>query len=238
MKSISRWSAVCASACLMACQPASVAPVDTPVRTPSATSTAASKPSTQSAPESERIAPMHWQCDEILLDARPRADAIRLDFSGRALQLPQVESLVGRRFADGAGNQFMREGDRATLLLWGAESRGCTRTTQLSPWNDAIARGMRFRAVGSEPGWFLEIDRGATPAMHATLDYGDRNIDIAKLQASSGGFTGSSADREPVILRIDRAPCQDGMSGEAFEATVTLTVAGNAYRGCGAFLDD
>ncbi len=149
-----------------------------------------------------------------------------------------MESLTGRRFADGAGNEFMREGVSASLLIAGAETRRCTATERLSPWNDAIARGKRFRGVGSEPGWFVEIDRGATPALHATLDYGDRKVDVAKLQAVDTGFAGISTDGKPVTLQIRRTPCQDGMSGEAFEAAVILDVAGSVYRGCGAFLDD
>lgn len=39
-----------------------------------------------------------------------------------------------------------------------------------SPWDAAAARGVAFRAVGNEPGWYVEVGRGATAALHATLD--------------------------------------------------------------------
>ena len=42
----------------------------------------------------------------------------------------------------------------------------------------------------------------------------------------------------PFTLSIMREACRDGMSGEAFEATVQLLVGSKTYRGCGAFLGD
>jgi len=118
---------------LAACQPATPgdpAPVIAPAPSttppvkpgdgePSAPS-APTPPSTQPPPA--RVA-MHWQCGELLVDADAVGESMRLHFSGRSLTLPHVESLTGARYADDAGNEFMRQGDGAILILAGEEQR-------------------------------------------------------------------------------------------------------------------
>jgi uncharacterized membrane protein len=179
----------------------------------------------------------HWQCDAILLDLREEGDTARIDFSGRSLTLQHGESLVGARYSDGKGNAFTRDGDHATLALAG-ESHACTLTDTVSPWNSAATRGVTFRAVGNEPGWWVEISGGTRPALHAALDYGDRLIDAPELVATRGRFSGHASDGAVVLLTVERGECRDAMSGAAFEASATLAAGSQVYRGCGAFLDD
>ena len=229
-----------------ACQraPSPVAAVTDEAGKPAPSSATATAPSPSAPPSVTPAAPgpeaaiAHWQCGEILLDARLQGEAMRLDFSGRTLPLAHAESLTGARYADRGGNEFMRQGEGAKLTLAGEDARDCTRTTRVSPWSEAAARGIAFRAVGNEPGWFLEVGKGDAPPLHATLDYGDRKIDLAHVQPDAGGYAGSTADASPVALSIKREACHDGMSGEAFEATVQLMVGSRTYRGCGAFLGD
>jgi len=180
----------------------------------------------------------HWQCEEILLDLHDEGATARIDFSGRSLTLQHGESLVGARYADKQGNAFTRDGDHATLELAGGESHACTPSNTVSPWNDAVARGVTFRAIGNEPGWWVEIGGGAHPALHAVLDYGDRALDVADLVSAPGRFSGRTSNGAEVVLIAERAECHDGMSGAAFEATATLAAGDKVYRGCGAFLDD
>ena len=208
---------------------------------PPATTTAPSPsvpPSVTPVPSGPEATIEHWQCGEILLDASLQGEAIRLDFSGRTLVLAHAESLTGARYADREGNEFMRQGDGAKLILAGEESRDCARSQRASPWSEAASRGVAFRAVGSEPGWFVEVGKGDAPPLHATLDYGDRKIDLAHVQPDEGGYAGSTSEADPVALAIKREPCHDGMSGEAFEASAQLIVGSKTYRGCGAFLGD
>lgn len=180
----------------------------------------------------------HWQCGDILLDARDMGDAVRLYFSGRALTLGHAESLVGARYADARGNGFVRDGDSATLTLAGGESRTCEPTTRLSPWNDARLRHIAFRATGSEPGWWAEIGGPRRDVLHAVLDYGDRTVEAAELSETPHGYSGRTSTGAPLDVVIARAACQDGMSGEAFEARVRMTVGSRTYTGCGAYLGD
>src|SRR5688572_27332616 len=56
------------------------------------------------------------------------------------------------------------------LMAWGcrAERRAegptlnevATSTERPDPWREARGRGIDFRAIGQEPGWYLEIDDG------------------------------------------------------------------------------
>lgn len=107
-----------------------------------------------------------------------------------------------------------------------------------SPWDEAKARGVAFRGVGNEPGWFVEVDQGGAPALRATLDYGERRLEVAKATplGSTPDFAGKTADGITVMLRIQRESCSDGMSDERYPASVELTVGEQRYRGCGRFL--
>lgn len=184
----------------------------------------------------------HWQCGNLRVGAAydTEQELARLWFSGRSLQLPIARSGSGARYADSQGNEFWTKGDSSTLKLAGQSQVDCTRTQQASPWNEATARGVGFRAVGNEPGWFVEVDQGEAPALRATLDYGERKIDVARMQGLSGllGWVGKTVDGIEVKLLVERKTCQDGMSGETFEASAQLTVAGKRYDGCGAYLFD
>lgn len=110
-----------------------------------------------------------------------------------------------------------------------------------SPWDAAAARGVAFRAVGNEPGWYVEVDGGAAPALRATLDYGDRELEVPRAIALDGdafGYHGIASDGSRVVLRIRREACSDGMSDRAYDTSVTLDVGAATYRGCGQFLGD
>jgi len=176
----------------------------------------------------------------MLVDAHTAGDSMQLRFSGRKLTLPHVESLAGARHADATGNEFMRQGDGAALILAGEDQRDCTRSERASPWTEAAARGIAYRAVGSEPGWLVEVGSGDDPPMHAVLDYGERTLDLVHATgiSSTSGYGGKLADGTDVVLRTRREPCRDGMSGEAFATSAELTVGGKVYRGCGAYLGD
>src|SRR5687768_7024677 len=109
-----------------------------------------------------------------------------------------------------------------------------------SPWEEAKARGIVFRGIGNEPGWFVEVDQGNAPTMRATLDYGDRMVEVtgATPLSSTYGYGGKTADGTLVVLRIKREACSDGMSDERYPASAELKVGEQAYRGCGRFLQE
>lgn len=173
----------------------------------------------------------HWQCEETgvaVLAPRDRQPA-QVMVSGR---------WITAHGAPAGALAFRSAGNVARLERPGEPARDCTRTDRISPWYDAYARGMRVRAVGNEPGWYVEIGDGAAPSLHAVLDYGSRELRLPLVLRTSDGYAGRSPDGVTVRVRIEPGECRDVMSGERFEARVGLDVGGHAYRGCGANLRD
>ncbi len=180
----------------------------------------------------------NWQCGDLRVGATfdNAAQRVTLSHSGRSTSLPLAPSGSGARYADEKGNEFWTKGANGTLTLDG-QKHECTQTENASPWDAAKARNVAFRAVGNEPGWLVEVGKGATPPLHAQLDFGARKLDIARVQrnAKGDGWSGKTANGSQVELTAQRKPCQDD-SGATFEVTAQLHVGGKIYTGCGAFL--
>jgi uncharacterized membrane protein len=130
----------------------------------------------------------------------------------------------------------------AVVLAFIVALAACQRATEpaLIPATDADATapahaGSGFMALGQEPGWRVDVRPGPPPGLSASLDYGNRRIEVTDLVVTETGWTGRAADGTPVSLEYLRRPCQDVMSGQPFEAEATLTVAGESWRGCGRF---
>ncbi len=113
------------------------------------------------------------------------------------------------------------------------------RDRALAPWNGVffeLVRDRDFRAVGQEPGWQLEIRNGSE--MRLTYDYGKGTAVTPAPRTQLDAQTGTRtlhAQTEAHDLRVEIVPvaCSDSMSGKAFAATVTVTLNGRTFRGCG-----
>ncbi len=104
------------------------------------------------------------------------------------------------------------------------------------PWQAARERGVDFRAVGQEPGWWLEI---SGRDLEIAVDYGERRLSFdepkRELAGSRRVYRGT-ADGHAVEVVLEKRRCEDAMSGEAFPTTVTMKLDGETYRGCGQTL--
>lgn len=216
------------------------------------TASTAAKPADEQTPPSLSTAPVdpkspagavkadleHWQCGSIRVDSRLVDGTMELLFSGQSQALQPAESANGMRYSNSEGTSFFRDGDSASLTLSDDEQYDCSPGTQASPWTEAAARGIAFRAVGNEPGWLVELEKADKPSLHALVDYGQRNIDVKRMRPVPNGMAGKTTDGTQVTLYVRRQSCQDDMSGERFQAEATLIVGEETYRGCGAFLHD
>ena len=173
----------------------------------------------------------HWQCEETGV-------AVLAAAGGRPAQVMVSGRWITASGAPAGALAFRRTGSVARLERPADPPRDCTRTDRASPWYDAYARGVRVRAVGNEPGWYVEIGDGAAPSLHAVLDYGSREVRLPQVLRTPDGYAGRTPDGLTVRVRIEPGECRDVMSGEPFEARVGLDVGGHAYRGCGADLRD
>lgn len=124
------------------------------------------------------------------------------------------------------------------MLLAGCQSASAPTAVDNSPWQDAKARGVVFRGVGNESGWWLEVGAGVAPTLTATLDYGQRTLQVDqwRVEADGPGFAGTADDGAAVRLSLSRAVCSDGMSDERNEVGANLTFDERRYAGCGGFL--
>jgi putative lipoprotein len=207
-------------------------------------------PDAMTAPEAEPGPPpvvadirQTYQCGEQRVEARFAPDGVLLDIGGRQLQLPQTISASGARYGEG-DPEFWTHGLIEARLTLNGETFDCTALDGevRSPWSEARERDVGFRAVGSEPGWHVEVDLGEAPEMRLVLDYGERELTIPRTEPFSdgdgtNGFRGE-VDGEAVELAIRREDCTDPMSGEAFDARATLDYQGRNYEACGRYLWD
>lgn len=215
---------------LAACAPDSSAPAPDPEDT---------------APIAEAPAdsgPFTWQCGEQRLESRFEGEVAVLDLPDRRLRLPRVVSASGAKYeADGV--VFWTKGTDQALFERDGQSVECSRAEGRSPWAEARERGIGFRAVGNEPGWVAEVAMGEAPAMHLSLDYGQRVLDfpLALPIAEENGGPGFRGEAEGVVaeLRIQRGECVDSMSGARFTASAQVLLDGATYAsGCGHYLFD
>jgi uncharacterized lipoprotein YbaY len=192
-----------------------------------------SKDTTTPAAAATGSGPRHWECGDLGVMTRAGAQGLRIDANARTWTLSGTSSAG---YADTSGNAFRDAGATARLTVDGEAERDCVPARQPAPWNEALLRGVAFRAVGNEPGWFVEVDSGEAPRLRATLDYGERRVEVTARRSASG-FTGQ-VDGEPLRLDIARRACTDGMSGQRFEATATMQIGTKRYAGCGGWLAD
>ena len=147
--------------------------------------------------------------------------------------LSQVRSASGVKYEEG-DIQFWSKGDEASIRVRGQLYPECVVVPERAPWEDARRRGVNFRAVGNEPGWYLEWQEGRQ--LLYVGSYGSERIllpdpgvqwqeGVRLIQAREGG--------QEVIVEIQTEACMDSMSGRQYPASVSLVVNGNPLKGCG-----
>lgn len=103
-------------------------------------------------------------------------------------------------------------------------------------WHAAKLRGVAFRAIGQEPGWLLEVTNGEEILI--VTDYGMERKSLPYIEPredKAARKTVFQIDADTSVL-IEGKPCTDSMSGESFQTTVTVTLGGKSYKGCGRAL--
>src|SRR5690606_31995391 len=183
-----------------------------------------------------------FRCGEFLADAlfdNARGELV-LTVGTRRLVLPQAVAASGARYADADGNEFWNKGDRASFSLDGRHYDCVADDDARSHWDRARQRGLVFRGLGTEPYWSLDVYGEPEPRIELDLDMGERKLLVRRPEALADGegYSGHADDASPVVLRIARGACSDGMSDEVYPASIELSVGGRGYRGCGVFLQD
>ncbi len=95
-------------------------------------------------------------------------------------------------------------------------------------------RGVDLRAVGNEPGWLLELDHER--GMLVLLNYGETILKTLPPRLKIYPMQIRTETHRIEIITEDKG-CRDVMSGEYSPLTVTMTVNGTPYSGCGRHLN-
>jgi putative lipoprotein len=153
-------------------------------------------------------------------------------FSPRTRLLTREQAAHGARYRGDGLLVWMAETD-TRVEVDGRAFADCTHQRPAAARSDSSSPGVRFRAVGQEPGWILKI---SASRLHFEGDYGQRTVSVPRSAVVVDSTTGRRtyrADRLTVV--VEDTLCTDAMSGEPFSHAVTVTVDGDAYRGCGRF---
>lgn len=86
-----------------------------------------------------------------------------------------------------------------------------------------------YMALGTEPGWTLEI----TPErLNYAGDYGETRIAVPN-PGGTVSLHGSRYVTDRLVVDITRGECNDGMSDRRYANTVTVAADGKTVKGCG-----
>ncbi|HZM94163.1 MAG TPA: MliC family protein [Vicinamibacterales bacterium] len=175
-----------------------------------------------------------FDCDTLALTATFHDDQALIEIpEQRARTLPRVVSASGARYSNGS-DTFWNKGREATLELNG-RTEMCRERRE--PWQEAADRGVDFRAVGQEPGWFLEIDK--EKQIRLIYDYAEHQVTTPVPPPSVKGTStiyDAMVESHRLTIVIEDVPCTDAMSGEAFPRSVSVTLDSKTLRGCGKFI--
>lgn len=103
-------------------------------------------------------------------------------------------------------------------------------------WHAAKLKGASFRAIGQEPAWFIEFY--PEEGIYLSQDYGVKIQTFEYLAPVTDKIKARSIfslENQGEVI-IEGIPCTDIMSGEQFEATVTVMFENKRLFGCGKSL--
>jgi len=93
-------------------------------------------------------------------------------------------------------------------------------------------RAFRYRALGNEPFWTVDIS--TTSILLRSLGQDDQTWTLTQESGldRGGRFEGEAAGTEPVTVEIQRQECRDTMSGTFFGYTAAVRVGESILTGC------
>lgn len=176
--------------------------------------------------------------DSLRFTAHVTRDSSWLFLPDTALKLIPQRSASGARFVSGS-YFYWSKGDSALLQIPGQTLRSCRTIPREKSWQAAKIRGVNFRALGQEPGWYLEITEGEQ--IKYVGNYGQDTVFTPVPNPeidNQKGQTVYQAETEThsLTVEISDSSCTDSMSGFEFPSTVSVTLDGQTYRGCGRSL--
>lgn len=165
-------------------------------------------------------------------------DLLQLELPTGPQTLRPAPAASGARYL-GDGLEFWSKGQNASVRINAKPPRQCRTNPPAAIWESARRRGVLLRAVGNEPGWYLEI--GAEKIIYAG-QYGQHVLVfpfdssmISHQQASTLYRTANPGNQ--LEAKVETGDCFDTMSGEKLTRRVTLQLNQHTFYGCGRQLN-
>jgi uncharacterized membrane protein/membrane-bound inhibitor of C-type lysozyme len=177
-----------------------------------------------------------YECpDDFSFVARTETGKAWLFLPGKTIDLLQVPSASGTKYSNG-NDTFWSKSDEALFENGDGKHTGCRNNRARAIWEHAKLNGVDFRALGNEPGWYMEISNKQDILL--VTDYGQQTYRFPSSVIKSEPHDritiyNSYNDDNKIEVVIKTGPCRDSMSGEAFSATVSVIINGKRYTGCG-----
>ncbi|NOR79651.1 MAG: hypothetical protein GQ529_02275 [Methyloprofundus sp.] len=166
-------------------------------------------------------------------------DQAWLFLAGKTIQLPRVPSASGEKYSD-KQTTFWSKGDESRLELGTQKHIACKNNHAKAIWEHAKLKGVDFRALGNEPGWTLELVGDDTIIFSHFYDKINKYVFIRSApevdQVARKAVYKAKNEEHELSVTISGTPCQDSMSGESFESSVTVRLDGKLFNGCGKTL--
>jgi len=180
-----------------------------------------------------------YECpDDFSFVARTETDRAWLFLPGTTLELALTQSTSGTNYSNGSVS-FWRNNNEAVIESGEIKHTGCKNNRARAIWEHAKLNGVDFRALGNEPGWYMEISNRQDILL--VTDYGQQTYRFTSAIINSKPHERTTSyhaqsNGNSVEIVIKGIPCQDSMSGEAFSAEVTVLINNKRYMGCGKAL--
>ena len=174
--------------------------------------------------------------------ARIDSGSVWLFLPKETLRLSTIVAASGAKFSDGVSTFWSKGGaasQEAMLEYGGQRYTGCKNDARAAVWEHAKLNGVDFRAVGNEPGWYLEISNRHDIIL--VSDYGEsryefNDVSISTFPEEHKTVYSAVTDVGPVDVTLVAEACQDTMVDVQYETRVTVTMSGTVLNGCGKAL--
>lgn len=180
-----------------------------------------------------------FECpDDFSFVARIETGKAWLFLPGNTIDLAQAQSASGTKYSNGSDTFWNRAGE-AIIETSEGKRTGCRNNRARAIWEHAKLNGVDFRALGNEPGWYMEISNKHDILL--VTDYGQQTYRFTSSVIKSPPHSrttiyNASSNDNMIEVVIKGDPCRDSMSGEAFPAAVSVLVNDRRYTGCGKAL--
>ena len=157
-------------------------------------------------------------------------DAIDLILPDEVRRLHREPSAFGVKYSN-QDVSLWNKGREATLYI--RERRYlCVEERAGSIREDALLRGVQFRATGEEADWVLELLKDQISFTDSV--YGSAVVPRPLPEEAEGRtIYVSTTEVHRLQVIINQRECVNFITGERFEASVEVNLDGDGYRGCG-----